>query len=86
VVGDDLFWLTLHDHAAFYGHTALQHYREGYRIRHSDDLLPSIQPDMVICRPDLPDQAELCALAADYFGTEPEPFTITMGTFMVYRR
>jgi hypothetical protein len=84
VIGDDLFWLTLHDQARFYGHSGLQHYKTGNLIDNDPEMMRRIDPDIVICRPELDTQSWLCDLAADYFGTEPEPFEITMGLFHVY--
>ncbi|MEO0561329.1 MAG: hypothetical protein AAF125_04410, partial [Chloroflexota bacterium] len=83
VVGDDLFWLTLHDRADFLGHSALIHYRAGNALT-NEQMLGHIAPDMVVCKPDVPDQAGLCELAAVHFETPPETFEITNGTYLVF--
>jgi hypothetical protein len=84
VVGDDLFWLTLHDRAQVYGHSALIHARQSYGAPTIEATLDIIAPDMVICRPDQGDQAYICDWAAGYFDEEPDTFAITGRTYNVY--
>lgn len=85
VIGDDMFWLTLYDKADYISHTSVIMYTVEHDITR-EQFLEHAQPDMVICRPDLQSQVWLCDLAELYFDDEPEPFTITDGTFLIYQR
>lgn len=85
VVGDDVFWMTLHPRTRYIGHTTLLHYSIGYEVPF-EQILAHIGADMVICRTDIDMQKRLCDLADAYFEQPPSDFTITMGTYRVYRR
>jgi hypothetical protein len=84
VAADDLFWLTLHDRAQVYGHSALFHAQQGVGAGSIAEALDIIAPDMVICRPDQGDQQIMCDWAAANFAAEPEIFAITGRTYAVY--
>jgi hypothetical protein len=83
VIGDDLFWLTLHDKANFIGHSGVAQYLVGYQVTR-EAMLQHADADVVICHEQL--QAWLCELADAYFSNPPTPFTITNGTYWVYSR
>lgn len=83
VVGDEVFWLTLHPRTRFISSRGIAFYAHGNDIP-TEQVLAHLDADMVICHTGY--QQELCALADDYFDAPSEPFDITAGAYQVYSR
>jgi hypothetical protein len=82
VVGDDVFWFTLHQNRRFIGWEGVWRYASIHQIT-PDEAVRELNVDVLICFAEEPDR---CALASPEMYEPPIDFVITRGRYLIFVR